>query len=626
MRSLLVLFVSLAVLYASAQTRKSDVSQLPQQLSLNRVDQQANVGIQEVKMRSPGSPVAASARARGALEPFYRRPAGAFYCSTIAINGVGGYSYSHEFALLKPFAPYTFYTSVGGADLGTFYAWGVYDGEEYQPIGEVENLTYTYDISLQPMPVFYVVDGNPDDPEADWYYYQMPYVRNNPIGGSDVESDACTMAFAIPDPSVFGEEGVEYLLSSKTTCRGGRYRDLNYTWTYFPMEFSIPEEKWWWFGKNDQHFDGMAQAFEKPEHPYLLKKVYMEMALNSLDCVGPVELNCKVYRLDEIPSYNDTESVVLPDEPGTLIAIGKGMVDPSTADAKFGLVEFILYGFEEYDPELTYESDFTIDYPILVVIDGYNDPEAADLVNFTSFISADYLVDEGYGETAYLKCPINDDEGNFTGAYEWRGLNNLFDKGTMKTAFSIFIVAEQPFVTFNWPDEDGEYLFPDEGGGLEHMHTYLYPDTVYVNGIQFYSWTPSEDYGWEVLWNGSDELPYWLKIELIDDIDNNGEFTGLVTARVIADPLPESVRYREAIVRFQIPGDYIDYKFMQGEYITPPDPPDPDFPSIATINYIIDLILGGAYEKYYDINRDGEITIADVNEVIEYIYHNQLDN
>lgn len=622
MRSLLVLLVSLAVFCASAQSRKSDALQLPQQLSLNRVNFQANAEAQEALMRSTGTPVAAPVRNRGPLEPFYRRPAGAFYCSTIAVDGVGGYSYPHDFVLMKPYAPYTFYTSVSGADDQTFYAWGVNNGDEYLPIGEMENLTFTYGFKVEEMPVFYVADGDPDDPETKWYYYQMPYAHKNPIGCEDVGSDHCTMVYAIPDPSVFGREGVDYLLSSKTTCRGGRYQDLNYVWTYFPMGGSIPEERWWWFGKNDQHIDGMAQAFEKPEHPYLLKKVYM--AITRLNCLGPVKLNCWVYRLDEIPSYKDGESVALPDEPGTLIAFGEGLVTPTTDDEKGGLVEFLLLNCEEDDSSLVYEVTPTIDYPILVVIDGYNDPEAADLLDFTAYISADYLVDEGYGETAYLKCPINDDEGNFTGTYEWRGLNYLFNKGMMKTAFSIFIVADQPFVKFYWPDEDGEYCFPREGGELvKDVHTAQYPDSGRVNGIRFVSWTPSEDDDWEMLCNGEDVLPDWLEIELFDDKDIDGEFNGLVTARVIADPLPENVSYREAIVRFQIPGDYIDYKFIQGVKI----PVYPCFDddgeiNIGDLNRLIDFVIEGMYDNCADLNGDGEVNLADVNTMIDIILSN----
>ena len=56
-----------------------------------------------------------------------------------------------------------------------------------------------------------------------------------------------------------------------------------------------------------------------------------------------------------------------------------------------------------------------------------------------------------------------------------------------------------------------------------------------------------------------------MEVELVDDVDDSGEFTGLIYAYVTAAPLPEGVTYRSANIRFSIPGDYCDYKFRQGE-------------------------------------------------------------
>lgn len=615
MRSLLLILATLMVMSAGAQSGKSVAPRLLHQPSLSRVNPQINV--QEMQMRTPGTPVAAPARKTAPLVPFYRRPAGAFYCPTIAIDGVGGYYYGHEFALFKPFSKYTFYGSVEGADENTFCAWDVYHGDEYQAIDNELDLTTSYGLSVQDMPIFYAVDGDPEDLSSKWYSYQMPYLKPQ-YGAGTVVPDESAWVMAIPEPSVLGEEGVEYLLSSKTACRKGRYGNLEQaSWVYFATGFTIPEDPSWWFGKNSRHIDGMAQAFEKPEHPYLLKKVYMQAA--RLNCAAPVSLNCKIYRLDEIPSYQETESALLPEDPGELVAFGKALITPTTGEEKSGLVEFILYDHEEDDPELIFEVTPTIDYPILVVIEGYNDPEADDLVDFSAMVSADYLVDEGYGELAYLKCPINDSDGNFTGNYEWTGLNNFFSTGTMKTGFSIFIVADHPFITFNYDWEDGEYIFPVEGGKLMkdiHVEDLFEP----IEGIWFYSWTLSEDGDWEMLCNGSDDLPDWLEIELTDDI-NDGEFTGLVHASVTADPLPESLQYREAIVRFQIPGDYIDYKFMQGEMIgpLPCGIGDDGEINISDVNRLVTLILSGMYDNCYDVNEDGELNVADINALIDLI-------
>ena len=83
-----------------------------------------------------------------------------------------------------------------------------------------------------------------------------------------------------------------------------------------------------------------------------------------------------------------------------------------------------------------------------------------------------------------------------------------------------------------------------------------------IEGIDFFSWYGSEDY--LLTWNGNDEIPDWLNIEL-EDVEGD-EYSGYeVYAAVSAEPLPAGVSYREAVVRFEIPGDYIEYKFMQGE-------------------------------------------------------------
>ena len=113
-------------------------------------------------------------------------------------------------------------------------------------------------------------------------------------------------------------------------------------------------EKGYWFGKNGgfpsvlgptYHIDGIAQAFEKPEHPYLLKQVVMDCGI--LEVVGDVDMYCKVYKIDEIPAYVDDDYVTLPDEPGELIAKGRAHLTPSTYEETSGLVSFSLFGEED---------------------------------------------------------------------------------------------------------------------------------------------------------------------------------------------------------------------------------------------------------------------------------------
>jgi len=621
---IIVLSVMSMALVAAAQPSRFDAQVSSSQRPLTFM--RPRVAVREMKMRAPGESITTPSIGLAKLRPFYRRPAGAFYCSMLAVNGVGGYSYNQDFALFKPFSDYTFYGMVGGEDENTHYSWTVYQSDALGDfIDDEKAIHVTYGISTQMMPCFYAVDGELDDPYAMWYSYQMPLIspagNDNPDGTVIVSDWKPTEIWSIPAPrSISSENGVDFLLSSRTN-----FVVNNTNTTYVSYYGATPygdNSDGWWFGKNGDHIDGMAQVFEKPEHPYLLKKVYM-MVDDDAVVTAPVKLTCKVYKLDEVPAYNDTMTVGLPDEPGELILIGEGLVTPETCNDKNGFIEFTLYGFEEDDPELTYECNPTIDDPIMVVIDGYNDPEAEGLKDFKAFISNNYEFDEGYGETAYLKYPryaveldengdtVKDEQGQpvqqFTGEYYWRGLNNFFRSGTMMTAFSIFIVADQPFVSFKYANEDGVYTFPVEGGEMSKAVD-VDGQTEVMDGIYFYSWVPSVDDDWTLTWNGSDKLPDWLHIEL-EDLDGNDDNGWDVYAGVSADPLPESMDYREATIRFEIPGDYIDYKFMQGEKTDPYIVPEP----IVFFNTIIDLILHGGYDVRYDVDHDGAINIADLN-------------
>ena len=638
---LLLSAAALLVLSVSAQPKRSatPAPKAPQieRLKLDYVKKEGKVANGAI------APAQRAPKKAGYIEPFYYRPAGAYYSAMIAVDGAGGYSYGNDFLFFKPYADYTYKTFVDGADENTFFTWDVFHGYQgdYEMV-DGKDITVNYGISTQAMPVFYAIDGDIDDPNAKWYDYQMTdYTMDGTSDAPVIKSQQPVQSWAIPEPSVItDEEGIDFLLSSKSLVGGGRYANLRYIFTAYygcASYDGTSDENGWWFGKNGEHIDGMAQVFEKPEHPYVLNKVYM-MLNDDLLCDAPVKLTCKVYKLDEIPAYNDSTSVGMPMETGELIVTGEGYVTPQTGSDKNGFVEFTLFGVDEEDPELTYEYSPTVDYPIMVVIDGYNDPEAEDLIDFTCYISADDDVDEGYGEMAYLKYPryiveldengdtVKDENGDpvydFTGQYYWRGLNNFFRSGQMKTAFAIFIVADQPFVTFNYSIEDGEHTFPNEGGPLQKEVEYE-GDTYLIEGISFWSWVPSADGDWTLTWNGSDELPDWLNIELMDEEQEEDYLGYEVYADVTAEPLPDGVAYREAIVRFEIPGDFIEYKFMQGE--------KPDFirgdvngdgeVNIADVNCLISVILGAedVYEGRADVNGDGEVNIADVNADIDII-------
>ena len=576
---LIVAAASLMTLSAGAQLKRSaPIPQRTQSLSQVITEDVMEMNRSDGKIRS----VKLSSRQP---DMYYRRPAGAFSGSLLIKDGCYDGNVGFPlFLMLKPYADYTFKAIGDGLDSECTYRW-YRPNLPYDPVGK---LTVSYEPEMYGMPIMEVLKGGSVIGEYQYAGYDKAWI------------------YAYP--TFRGYEDYELLLSSKTFL----YGDNNTMLTYFTGCTPYGEnEKGWWFGKNGAHIDGMAQAFEKPEHPYLLKKV--EMLTTVQNFASPVEMKCKIYRLDEIPPYNDTASVSLPEEPGELVAIGTGSFAFDTG----GLVEFQLYSFDEDDPDILYEEYLTVDYPMLIVVDGYNDPAAEELKGFSAYISSDYHFDEGYGELAYLKSPINDEEGNFTGEYQWKGLNNFFASGEMKTGFSIFIVADQPYLAFNRDDEPGEYTF-DEGGGEMRWQNQIFE---WNTGIEFKSSTPSGDDDWSISCLGS-SVPGWLDISLVDGIEY-GDFNGIVTAHVVAEPLPQTLNFRKAVVRFQIPGDYKDYTFIQERICLPLDCDvngDGEV-NIADVNCVIDVILGGndIYEGRTDVNRDGEINIADVNAVIDKI-------
>ena len=552
---LFVVVASLMTLSAGAQLKGVDGVAPSQPLSLSRVQPQFEV--MDMQLREPGEVVTSPHQSPEFLKPYYLRPAGAFYSAFLAVNGVGWYSFgNYEFIQVKPYKDYTYYSVVNGADENDEMIWDNTSGGVFSTCYS-QNLTVKYGLEMTETPVFYLYHSDLNVDEC----FQYPHFV--PVGNGVVNNLNPAYIYSAVDASYLGDEDeYEFLLSSKTMCQRGRDGNLSTMFVTYNDAIPFGNNMYGrWFGKNGGHYDGMAQAFEKPTHPYLLKEVCVQTA--GLECLAPVELCCKVYRLDEIPAYRDDEPVELSGDFGDPIATGYTTVTPDTYEETYGSLTFTLYSHEEDDPELVYEINPTVDYPILVVFEDYNNPECDALRDFTCFVSADMHVDEGYGELAYLKCPVNDDEGNFTGEYVWKGLNNLFSTGEMKTGYTIFIVADQPYLAFS-NNDDGEYVFPRNGGLMDKypVHPQVYSDGMYPS-IMFLSSNASED--WEITWNGSSVLPDWLGFEVEDMLDESGDFTDAVGVNVTAAPLPDGVGYREAVIRFEIPGDYQDYKFMQGK-------------------------------------------------------------
>ena len=519
------------------------------------------------QMRLPGTPVVKAPNRDTDKKVWYQRPAGAFPGNLVVEDGTYSGMFYAPYLLIKPYTDYTFTgQTVGVSDNATF-EWDVqhWDRDSSENVWTTvtdagKNLTWKWGYEVNEAPWLYVNDG------SGWLWwsmkgYQMSGTSSNPV--QDQEYPAYITAVH----NVMDALGCDILVSSKNFCFGGRDGNQRYPMTYYSGLNPYGNNDYgWWFGKNGGTstgipIDGIAQAFEKPTAPYRLNQVVLNCGV--LEVAATVKMTCKVYKLDAIPAYDDETSVTLPEVPGELIAEGEATVTPNTNDETGGLVFFTLYGRDVVDPELVYEFAPTIDYPILVVVDGYNDPEMANLTDFSALVCTDINVDEGFGELAYIKFGVMD-ENEQLDHYVWAGLNNFFSSGTMKTGLTIFLSIENPFIVFNYADENGEYLFPNEGGELVKH----FGDDITSNGIEFYSTVPSEDDNWWLLdvTNGSvlDEVPDWLHITLTDQYDS-GEFTGSVNAQVTADPLPDGLAYREAVMRFETVGAYLDYKFMQGD-------------------------------------------------------------
>lgn len=614
---LLLLVMAMAVTAANAQL--SETRHFPVAAADIERHQQPLAVQQEMQMATSTDPAHAPSRADGnGVNVYYNRPAGAFSSVFFIKDGQDAGMSTVPYLFLKPYIDYTFTGVAEGVSGQETYIWG-YDewnseSEQYDYITYYgQQLIHQFLLDIVPVPILTVMD------EGNYYTYQYGQHNKGSDDGTAIYPDY-PPAQIIASPTIDlimqyfqQEEGLDMLMSSKTFLPEG-HTMLTY---YSGANPFGDNAKGWWFGKNagskkGMPVNGIAQAFEKPTTPYLLKSVVMEVT--GLQVSEPTRMTCKIYRLDDgIPAYTDGGSAILDDKPGELIGKGHATLSPQTSDSGDDLITFTLFG-EEYG--LEYEIELTVDDAILVVIDGYNDPEMDGLTDFSALISSNMHQDEGFGELAYLRCGIPDEDGNYTDKYQWMGLNNFFGE-EMKTGFTIFLTIDNPYLTFNYKAEDGQFIFPPEGGVMKKEIS----ESVSTRSIEFYSWYPSVDGDWTITSGNDDELPDWLDIELVDG-ETDGDFNHLVTAIVTADPLPKNVRYREAVVTFSTPGANIKYLFRQSSGSFPPPQPNYDLNgdgeiNIADVNYLIDIIISDGIGV--DFNHDGECNFADLMYYIDVI-------
>ena len=599
---LAVMLACLALaLNANAQLKRSETIQKP------------IVKCEQAQMRSPGEKVLKSNRDVSTPRPFYRRPAGVFPCRYVLDNRDSqAYLLVFPTLMLKPFSEYTYDAILEGVSANASCQWS-YNANGQSYITHGKSVTVSYGLESADVPILTINDSSLDKP----FRYQI-----GTYAMSDTLFHASTVYTKNNDISEDYGESFVTLLGNKTLTTKGRYGDEPNTYPltyYYGAEPYGDNTQGWWFGKNadPRMKGGIANVFEKPEHPYLLKQVVMYCVLLSVS--SPVEMTCKVYKLANLPAYRDDSSVRLNHVPGELIATGRATVTTDIPnDNGEGAIVFTLY--DQNGQVITP----VIDDAIFIAIEGYNDPEMAGLTDFTTTIGGDYNSDEGFGEMAYLLVNEQDGNGNYTGEVKWHGLNKFFNPEgtTMKTGYSIFVVTELPFVTFYNGFNDGQYTFPNSGGIMQKT---INDETE--TSIKFFTTTPVSGGNWTMSnANNSGAVPSWLTIALTNQMLD--EKLDYVNATVMAQPLPEGTRYREAKVRFSIPAGSIDFTFKQGEMSTLLGDVNSDgevniTDAIALINYVLNDNADGVILENADTNFDGEVNISDVITLINYVLNDK---
>ena len=588
MKKLLLLAAALLVTTsAGAQLKSPSSAQMPL------------AQMKEMKMAPPGMPVQPRLNANRDAKPYYIRPAGAF---------VGALSYSRNYTIsytvltnpymvCKPYTDYTFRSVGDGVGPNATYTWyNVFtdtatteNGRDFKVSYEATTEAYKY----------YVPVLNVEDAGSTYVYY---------IGNTDSETHNKILANLLSALN-YGclETNRELLVSSKTFSVGGRWSDQEYMFTYYHGTEPYGDNDYgWWFGKNSGNINGIAQAFEKPTAPYILKNV--ALAVTNLKVTGAVQLTCKVYKLNGIPAYDEEMFVTLDDQIGEQIATGIANLDASSTD--IDLIHFTLYdvnGTQVITPE--------IDDAILIAIEGYNSAWMSNLTDFSALISSDYEVDEGYGELAYIKTTFDENEEDYTGEYRWLGLNNFFNTGngrmTMKTGLSIFMVIDQPYIGFYNSLNPGEYTFPVSGGLMQQQ----YAEGPLERSIRFLSSTPYSNDVWSRACADGSPVPNWLNIAI-------GDAGDYVNVLVRAAALPAGTTYREATIRFSIPGAYIDYTFKQGE--RPRGDVNGDggvdiTDATMLINYLLSGNSSGIDLENANCDLQGGVDISDATTLINYL-------
>ena len=489
--------------------------------------------VESAQMATPAQREAAKKVAKNAtVKAWYNRPAGSFYRSV----STGGAFYNP--AIMSPsWRPVTWPNASEGADS---YSWSYekYNSEikDFATCTSSEaDLTDSWIWESAYAPTLTATSGGATDT-----YQLFANFYNQKTGETKTYQG---VAYFCPDPRAeFEESNLDCYVSPKLWAAGVREQSpalrqgggMSYL---TGAKDADGGKEGCWFGKNYAGWNAMGLYVEKPAISYALRGLHVYYAAEGI--TGETPLTADVYAATK----NEKDSVIL----GDLLYTAKGTLAADAAERGFIDMPF----FAEEDG-LEYEVVADINQPIMIVLHGYENAQASF---FTMFITKDWC-DEGYGQHGYMMAV--DDQGtplNKPGIINLDGFFKGLSLGT--TAPSIFLDVEWPMMEWTYTFEDGAYNFPVEGGKLVKTPAEGYT----FDYISVFSTKSSEL--WTVLTEDDQDVPEWLTLEIADVVEND-EFTNEVQIKATAAPLPEGVSYREAKVKFSVPGASLVYNFSQG--------------------------------------------------------------
>ncbi len=583
----LLLGAVLLTVGASAQVRSTTAREMSRPLTAGTV---AHLSTDDAKRMSHPT----LRRAPGELKAFYQRPAGVFYNPLYTRDSKPGSIYGYNAPQLHApaYIPVTYLNASTGADSYSWSGLHTVGWSKEEVTSTDRDFAIDYPVVLADSVPTLTVTG----PAGTASYFLQGYNSDPAV----VRSAVWTYPSWQYGSSSTMQERHAWETSKYLALRHPRFDGTASASSYYTMDsqYAAPEaEHAYILGRNTRGYDYAAIAFEKPSYPYLITHVGVRYQglkwTEAASASGIATITATVYSLESIPAYSATQSVspVL----GEVLASGTSSLSATLSPEK-DILSIPVYNAVGGSPEITGN--------ILVVVTGYNDDDIADV---TLTISNDNE-DEGYGELGYLGITHDDESVTF------HGLNNLVREG-LKSAPSIFIETERPWLALNSGSEAAEHLFNAEGGTYTAELFAYKPMSL---------WTEREvDVDGRVLGN----VPAWVGLSL--EQTNSWDQGCTVNATFNVAALPAGTTYREAIVRFAYAGARFDYKVMQGTAPSPFEIGDVNGDGsvdIEDVNVLINVILDKAnaddYQGRANVDGTGGIDIEDVNAIINLILSN----